>query len=227
MKGRRHPEPKKYDGVMVSSTFKDLENERGKIIDAIERQGMKAIAMEYDSAKPDADIIRSSLDMVDDCAGYVAIIGFAYGRRPQCSRRNRQKLSITELEFRRARRLRRPSLVFIMGDEYRLPKRVITKYPTPSTELTRFKELAKKGRIYAEFQDIEELERNAIQSVAELRWHLRMAAERRRQKALLNLLEGAKRGVFSDGSLDLTEFEDTALRYIAESVSRKGKDTPR
>lgn len=226
MNKRRHPEPKKFDGVMVSSTFEDLEEERGKVIDVIERQGMKAIAMEYDSAKPDTDIIRSSLDKVDACAGYVVIIGIAYGRRPKCSRRNKQKLSITELEFRRARRLRRPSLVFIMGEDHKLEKRSFDKYLTASTELIRFIELAKKDCIYAEFQSIEDLERKATQSVAELRWHLYMEQEQRR-KALLGLFEGAQRGIFSEGDLDLTEFEDKALRYIAKSVSRKRKDTPR
>ncbi|MCH7813098.1 MAG: DUF4062 domain-containing protein, partial [Planctomycetes bacterium] len=85
MKRRHHPEPEKFNGVMVSSTFKDLEEHRKKIIDAIERQGMKAIAMEYDSAKPDADIILSSIDMVDACAGFVGIIGYEYGQRPKCN----------------------------------------------------------------------------------------------------------------------------------------------
>jgi hypothetical protein len=47
---------------MVSSTFTDLEDHRAALIKAIDSQGLKAVDMENDSAKP-IDVIESSLQM--------------------------------------------------------------------------------------------------------------------------------------------------------------------
>jgi len=214
MGSREQPIPKKYDGVMVSSTFTDLKAHRAIIIEAINCQDMKAIAMEYDSAKPGADIISSSLQMVRECAGYVAIVGYKYGQIPKCSRRNRNRRSITELEFREARRLGRPTLLFIMGSEHPVKKSVLDEGLANTPELIAFTTLARQGRIYATFDSPEELARKAIQSVAKLRWHLHLEDQLRRQTRLLSLLELAKTGSFSDVN-DLTAFEVAALKHVA------------
>ena len=44
--------PANYQGVMVSSTFTDLEQHRDALIKAIDAQNLKSIAMDHDSAKP-------------------------------------------------------------------------------------------------------------------------------------------------------------------------------
>jgi hypothetical protein len=73
--------------------------------------------MEYDSALL-IDVIESSLQMVRDSAAYIGVISLKYGQTPECSIRNPDKLSITELEFNEAQRLGRPVLLFIMGDKH-------------------------------------------------------------------------------------------------------------
>ncbi|MBA2591620.1 MAG: DUF4062 domain-containing protein [Pseudomonadota bacterium] len=46
----KHPAPRQYLGVMVSSTFTDLEQHRAALIKAIKGQGLTDVAMENDSA---------------------------------------------------------------------------------------------------------------------------------------------------------------------------------
>ena len=67
---------------MVSSTFTDLVAHRQAVIEAIKRQGLIDIAMENVGASADADVIRSSLEMVRDGAGYIGVISHNYGQTP-------------------------------------------------------------------------------------------------------------------------------------------------
>src|SRR5271155_601492 len=110
--------PLRYHGVMVSSTFTDLEGHRAALIKALKGQGLTDVAMENDSAKPDVDVIDSSLQMVRDATAYVCLISKKYGQTPVASDRNPDNVSITELEFNEALRLQRPILLFIMGDKH-------------------------------------------------------------------------------------------------------------
>ena len=74
--------------------------------------------MEHDSAKPVGDLIDSSLQMVQDSAAYALVLGHKYGQIPDCPERNPNRLSLSELEFNEARRLKRPILLFIMGHQH-------------------------------------------------------------------------------------------------------------
>ena len=67
---------------MVSSTFTDLVQHRAALIRAINSQGLKAVTMENDSAKPAVDVIDSSLQMVRDASAYIGVIGQKYGQTP-------------------------------------------------------------------------------------------------------------------------------------------------
>ncbi len=104
-------------GVMVSSTFTDLEAHRAALIKAIHGQKLFALAMENDSAKL-ADVIESSLQMVAESAAYIGLLAHKYGQVPEDATRNPQNLSITELEFNEAQRLGRPILLFLMSDDH-------------------------------------------------------------------------------------------------------------
>ncbi len=113
-----HSTPLDYKGVMVSSTFTDLVQHRAALMRAIDAQRLKAVAMEHDTARPDVDVIDSSLQMVRDAAAYVGVIGHKYGQIPLCQRRNPEQRSLTQLELNEARRLARPVLLFVMGDDH-------------------------------------------------------------------------------------------------------------
>lgn len=171
-------EPRSFLGVTVSSTFTDLERHRSALIRIIAGFGLKSIAMEDDSAKPRGDVLDSSLQMVRDGAAYVGLIGHKYGQVPACPRRNPRELSITQLEFNEAERLKRPILLFIAGENHAVRPSDVDVDPEKRKKLADFRDSAKRvqgsavHRVYAVFDSLEEFERKAAQSIAELHRYL-------------------------------------------------------
>jgi hypothetical protein len=168
--------PRNFKGVMVSSTFTDLEAHRAALIKIIGLSEFKDVAMENDSAKSDVDVLDSSLRMVRDSAAYILLISHKYGQTPECPKWNPGKLSITELEFNEAVLLRRPTLLFIMGDDHAIKKSDIEKDPDKDARLNAFRERAKKmgpdskvNRVYAEFNSLEEFKEKAAKALSDLR----------------------------------------------------------
>ena len=168
--------PRDFKGVMVSSTFTDLEVHRAALINIIDRSGFKSVVMEHDSAKSDVDVIDSSLQMVRDSAAYILVISHKYGQTPECPKRNPGKLSITELEFNEAERQGRPTLLFIMGEKHPITKSDIEKDPEKEAKLNAFRERAKQmgpdskvHRVYAEFNSLEEFKEKAAKALSDLR----------------------------------------------------------
>lgn len=171
--------PRQYPGVMISSTFTDLEEHRAVLVKALKGQGLTDVAMENDSAKADLDVIDSSLQMVRDCSAYIGIISRKYGQTPKCPKRNPAGVSITELEFNEAQRLNRPILLFIMGEMHPLIEADVETNVAKRKKLKAFRERAKKiqpdspvHRVYATFESLEEFKEKSIQAVASLRRHL-------------------------------------------------------
>ncbi len=170
--------PRLYHGVMISSTFTDLEHHRAALIQALKGEGLTDLAMENDSAKV-VDVIDSSLQMVRDASAYVALISHTYGQTPVCPDRNPQKLSITELEFNEAQRLDRPILLFIMDDNHPVRPGDVESNQAKRRKLNAFRERAKKmgpdlqvHRVYATFDSLEDFAVKAVQAVAGLRRYL-------------------------------------------------------
>src|ERR1035438_4547682 len=168
--------PRRIHGVMLSSTFTDLEQHRAALIKAIKGEGLTDVAMENDGAKPDVDVIDSSLRMVQDAAAFIGVISQKYGQTPPSPDRNPHNLSLTELEFDEAVRLGRPILLFIMGDNHLLRKADIETDAGNREKLNAFREWAKQmgpdslvHRVYGTFDSLEEFTSRAIHSVAELR----------------------------------------------------------
>lgn len=178
MPNNKQPAPRQYQGVMVSSTFTDLDQHRAALISAINGEDLHEVAMENSPAKT-IDVISSSLQMVQDSSAYIGVISHKYGQTPQCPKRNPSQLSITELEFNEAQRLDRPILLFIMGDKHHvLPADVETDH-AKREKLNAFRERAKQmgpgslvHRVYCAFNSMEEFSTSAIHAVAELRRNL-------------------------------------------------------
>jgi len=103
---------------MVSSTFKDLEEHRAKLIKTLHRQKLFAIEIEDRSSKPDDDVIPSSLNMVRDASGYIGLTSHRYGQVPEDDERNPDAYSMTRLGFEEAKRLGLPTLIFVMGADH-------------------------------------------------------------------------------------------------------------
>ena len=171
------PTPLQYKGVMISSTFEDLEEHRSALIKAIKRQGLTDVGMENDdSARADVDVIDSSLGMVANGSAYIGVISRKYGQVPKCRKRNPSNLSLTELEFNEAQRLGRPILLFIMGERHPITEADVETNATKRRKLKAFRERAKLmspessvHRVYATFDSLEEFTQKAIHAVANLR----------------------------------------------------------
>ncbi|MFI7601507.1 DUF4062 domain-containing protein [Actinoplanes sp. NPDC049681] len=170
--------PRRYLGVVVSSTFRFLQQHRAVLIKAVEGQGLHAVAMEQDAALPATTVVDASLQKVRDAAAYVGIVSHRYGEIPE-SERNPERLSLTELEFREARRLDRPMLIFIMGDDHEVKLGALERDPEKVRKLEAFRESVKQATsaspeecVYAEFNSLSEFAVAATQSVAELRRYL-------------------------------------------------------
>lgn len=166
--------PRHVPQVMVSSTFTDLQEHRAALIDAIHGHKLHANVMENDSARL-VDVIDSSLQMVRESAAYIGVISLKYGQTPECSKRNPDKLSITELEFNEAQRLERPILLFIMGEDHPAKKADIERDSEKEKRLDAFRERAKKAagdskvnRVYAVFNSLEEFKDKLGSSLNEL-----------------------------------------------------------
>ncbi|HEX8623034.1 MAG TPA: DUF4062 domain-containing protein [Allosphingosinicella sp.] len=165
-------EPKSYRAIMVSSTFTDLQAHRREVIDAINRFGFYPNVMEYSGARSDADVIETSLRMVRESASYLCVIGHKYGQTPVDADRNPKGLSITELEFNEARRLDRPILLFLMGENHPVLPADVEPDPKKRKKLEAFRKQAKRfdsragvHRVYETFASRDEFAKQAAIAV--------------------------------------------------------------
>jgi tetratricopeptide (TPR) repeat protein len=168
-------EPKTFRAIMLSSTFTDLKEHRARAIQAIQKLGYMARVMEHSGAQAEADVIDTSLTMVRDAIAYVAVLSHKYGQTPIDTVRNPNHLSITELEFNEAKRLNRPILLFIMGDDHLVKKADVETDSEKIKKLDGFRERAKQmpndgvvHRIYEVFDSAEQFSTAAATALGNL-----------------------------------------------------------
>src|SRR5215471_7004958 len=157
--------------IMVSSTYKELLDHRRAVVEALNGQQMLPLAMEFDAAIAGQDLIGASLAKVDKAHAYVGLISYRYGQMPECGKRNRRRLSLTELEYDHAVKRKIPICMFIMHDDHLVPRSAvkIKEEHGAAQKLESFLSRVKKGCIYAEFKSVDDLKAKAIQSLVTLR----------------------------------------------------------
>jgi hypothetical protein len=99
-------EKSNHPNAMISSPYPDLVEHRKAVVDALLRLGLFPVGMGFDAAKAGQDVIDSSMEMVAKAHAYVGIVSHNYGGVPKDTSRNRKGVSITELEYREALKLR-------------------------------------------------------------------------------------------------------------------------
>ncbi len=156
---------------MLSSTFRDLEQKRSQVLSLMGRYGFHEVAMENDAALPRRDKIDSSFHKVDQAEGYICIIGYRYGTREACAERNSGNLSITELEWRRARERNIPRCTLIMSPKYTgIPLEDLESITAEDRQrLAAFRKLAESDTVYASFENDTDFQIKAMQSLEQLR----------------------------------------------------------
>ena len=99
--------------VYVSSTFFDLREYREKATNVLRQMGHEDVAMEYFVAEDRRPLERSLLD-VAACDLFIGIIAWQYGWVPTAG--NPERLSITEMEYRHAKKHGKPCLMFLLDE---------------------------------------------------------------------------------------------------------------
>lgn len=158
--------------VMLSSTSKDLPDHREQATNGILRLrhlGMYPVVMEALGVRM-GDAIAESLHMVDESEIYIGIFGHRYGYIPD-DPRNPDRISITEMEYRRALERDMPILIFIMDDEHPGPKTAAAgetfyeQEPEGKAKLKKLKAELMKKYVVAFFKSPEDLRGLLIQGL--------------------------------------------------------------
>lgn len=173
MSNEKEFSPIQFKGVMVSSTFADLETHRQELMKALRKEELFAIVMEEYVPIPGDDIISSSLDMVRKSSAYIGLISRRYGQIIEDPNRNPESYSISRLEFQEARRLELPTLIFVMGENHPVTESGVELDPVKRGKLNEYRELAKEGRTYVEFDSLDDFKTKAIHALARLSRYLR------------------------------------------------------
>lgn len=148
--------------AMISSTARDLPEHRKLVEHACKRMGFDPIVMEDLVATSDADAIRASIFMVDESEVFIGIYAYRYGYIPDGS-----SVSITEMEFNRAKEKGIPRLVFLMHEEHEV-KRSAIETGEAETKLNTFKERIGKEQIVRWFRSPVELQGEAFAALGKL-----------------------------------------------------------
>lgn len=106
----------------VSSTFFDLREFREKVSTVLRRMGHDDITVEYYVADDRRPVERSLID-VAACDVFIGILAWQYGWVPPMN--NPAGLSLTELEYRHARKSGKPCLMFLLDEEAPWPPSMI------------------------------------------------------------------------------------------------------
>lgn len=107
--------------IYLSSTYEDLKDYRGVVVDALRKSGYQVIAMEDYVAADQRPVDKCLLD-VERADIYIGLFAFRYGYVPPPQHHNPNGLSITELEFRHAETHTKPCLTFVMNDATPWPR---------------------------------------------------------------------------------------------------------
>jgi hypothetical protein len=99
--------------IYISSTFLDLKEYRAAAANQLAQEGHQVVAMETYVASDERPRDKVEAD-VAACDVYVGIFAWRYGYVPPHD--NEQKLSITELEYRKACEAKKPRLVFLLDE---------------------------------------------------------------------------------------------------------------
>jgi len=151
--------------VMISSTSKDLPEHRAQAKAAIEQAGGHALVMENMPASPE-DAITESLKFVDEAEIYIGIFAHRYGYVPD-SPRNPGKISITEMEYRRAVERKIPILIFIMDPAHNLTAEMVEK-GDGAAKLEKLKDELKKTYVVAFFKSAEDLRGHVLHALSKM-----------------------------------------------------------
>jgi GTPase SAR1 family protein len=102
--------------IYISSTYEDLKEYRETVYRALRKMSHDVIAME-DYVATDKRPLQKCLEDVVSCDIYIGVFAWRYGFVPEDEKDNPYRLSITELEYRKAKEKGMPCLIFLLNRE--------------------------------------------------------------------------------------------------------------
>jgi hypothetical protein len=150
--------------VFISSTFEDLRKERAQVQKTVLRLGCLPIGMElFPSSYDDAwGYIKRQIERSDY---YVLIVGGRYGSLAE------DGISYTEKEYRYARELNKPCLVFIRSHSQVVSQGDLEQDDGNKRKLQKLIDELNESRLAQRFENTHHLGGNAYFSLSELRKH--------------------------------------------------------
>jgi hypothetical protein len=200
--------------VFLSSTYKDLVEHRRLAAEAIERLGQQPTRMEVFGARPE-EPVEACLREIDQCDIFVGIYAHRYGYIPRGA-----KISITEMEFKHAKKKAKPIFCFLVDDNHPWLPGMIDGEPE-RTKLVAFKEALPPQRVPDRFTTPEDLAFKIATSVGRSLPEL-SAPIYPVVTGLRNLIkassenEGADRQAVADVLSSAVEVADQTLQYLAD-----------
>jgi len=116
--------------ITISSTYEDLRDHREKVYHALRKLSHDVVAME-DYVATDSRPLDQCLRDIGSCEIYVGIFAWRPGFIPPG-----EKVGITELEYREARKSGKTCLIFLLHDEADWKKNWIDKDTSAIDKLT-------------------------------------------------------------------------------------------
>jgi hypothetical protein len=148
---------KRYQ-VFVSSTFRDLSDERARVMQAVLAVNAMPAGMELFPAF-DEEQFAYIKRIIEDCDYYVLIVGGRYGSTTA------DGVSYTEKEFEYAMELGVPVLAFLHSDPSAIPVGKSDIAPEARERLERFRARAATGRLVKEWATPDKLELEVTRSL--------------------------------------------------------------
>lgn len=137
--------------IFVCSTFEDLKEERISVLDAIRSLQLSHGSMEFFGAS-DNQPIETCLEEVRRSNILVVIVGHCYG-----SIVPETKISFSEAEYREGIRLKKPCLVYMIGEEVPILPAQMEKNPDKLRTLQAWKATLQDRHTIAQFKSESDL----------------------------------------------------------------------
>ena len=154
--------------IYISSTYEDLKEYRKTVYEELRKMRQDVISMEDYVAQYQRPL-QACLEDVAYCDIYIGIFAWRYGFIPEDKKDNPTSLSITELEYRKAKEIGIPCLLFLLDEDTQWSPRFIdgtAKSGIKSADnINRFRSDLKNDQITSFFKNPDQLSGRVVSAV--------------------------------------------------------------
>ena len=150
--------------IYISSTYKDLIPYRSSVIETLRKAKYDVIAMEDYIATAQHSPLEECLNDVRRSDIYVGIFAWRYGYIPETPH-NLERRSITELEYREAKKYDKPCLLFLIDGDHPWNPRLLDPKDDSKNNIFSFRDEISKYKLASFFTTAEDLSGKVLASL--------------------------------------------------------------